>query len=78
MPTPCPTPRFDNWGRRGAVSPGGDGAGAGRYLAQMGDLEGNADGLALQLRAHLMTGETDAAEQTARTLAGVKAQAEAA
>jgi tetratricopeptide (TPR) repeat protein len=48
----------------------GDGATAVRLLSQVSNLDGNPDGLALLLRAHLMTGESQAAETVARTLAG--------
>lgn len=47
----------------------GDGAAASRHLSQIKGIDSNPDGLALILRARMMTGETDAAEQTARTLA---------
>ena len=47
----------------------GDGATAARLLAQIGGLDGNPDGLALLLRAHLMTGEVASAEKVARSLA---------
>ncbi len=47
----------------------GDGASAGRFLAKISELDKNPDGLALILRAQMMTGETDAAEISARALA---------
>ncbi|MGH9522907.1 MAG: tetratricopeptide repeat protein, partial [Terriglobales bacterium] len=46
----------------------GDGATATRMLGQVSNLDANPDGLALLLRARLMTGEADAAENAARTL----------
>ena len=47
----------------------GDGASASKFLAQIPELESNADGLALLLRTQMMTGAGDAAEKSARTLA---------
>ena len=47
----------------------GDGATAARLLAQVSGLDANPDGLALLLRARLMTGEAESAEKTARSLA---------
>ena len=47
----------------------GDGLSAGRYVAQIGGSETNPDALALALRAYLMTGKADAAENSARVLA---------
>lgn len=47
----------------------GDGATASRMLAQVDGLQANPDGLALQLRAQLMTGQAEAAEKSARALA---------
>ena len=47
----------------------GDGASAAVFLEKIPELEKNPDGLALLLRSQMMTGATEAAEKTARTLA---------
>src|SRR5512133_1122598 len=47
----------------------GDGAHAGRFLEKIPELRKNPDALALVLRTQMMTGATEAAEKSARSLA---------